>query len=485
MFVLESPETQIAPQPGESYAQFVQRAHYALKASIPDWEERNQAVWDAWEDSRGDVLRERAQQYFPSDKYRFVPNVCYFSEHQTIGRDGNPVKYTFKELSDISEEQNFRCDRHNYSAIASRHTSDEPSRVNEPEVLGYTGSTRLGMVGNDRPEWAIFVDEYHRNEAVPELDRKQRRSVEINRFRDGRRPYFDPIAALGSESPRLPLPIAKYSGIGDIGKLVERYSVMALGEVSGTSSFIPNLDREKYEEPSAMGLTEQDISAVVRAIQSTPEMQWVRQQMGVGSAVPSPSPSSSPSPPQHGSPQMPQQPQPPRYSKADSDVELTERYSVLEQQHSDLVDKYNGLVEVNSRMTEEYGQMRKAVVQLEQRAVDAERTDQIRDLYQKHQHFVDFDEELERCLYSRGSEMSDEEFSKHLQQVEKYALRSSPVTSMLPGGGGGQASLTDKEQYAAALNDAVVERYTAMAARGEFKTYAEIEAIVKQEMLAR
>lgn len=128
--------------------------------------------------------------------------------------------------------------------------------------------------------------------------------------------------------------------------------------VSGSNSFIPVLgskkdeDVQKYSdpEPDDMGIGEQDIAAIVQAIQNTPEMQWVKSQMTqanpqaqqAGSQAPVPGqpphapavpPSSNPGQPAGLPPHqpqaggmMPQNDPSKRYSaNEDSELELAER----------------------------------------------------------------------------------------------------------------------------------------------------------------
>lgn len=495
----------IAPADGEQYATFVRRAHQSLAGAIPDWEERNAAVWSAWERKNGHPVRNRAMKYHAKGCGRFVPDVCYFMEHETVGRDGKPVRYTFDELKDIADEQNARAEHHNYSAISDRHTSDRPvPKELEPEVVGYSGAARLGMVGD---KWAIFMDEHHKRDGLKVLDKKQRRSVEINRYRDGRRPYFDPIAALGSESPRLPLPVARYSGEDD-PELIERYSVEAPAMVSGSNSFIPVLGSKRDEdiqqysdaEPDDMGITEQDVAAIVQALQNTPEMQWVKSQMTQGNpqaqqagsqaaGQPGPTaptnpgqPTGSPSPQPHAGAMMPQHQQPgQRYAaNEDPELDLAEKYSVLNDQYLELNEKYSQVHEVNKDLMSKLAVNQQAIAQLEARAVDAERTERIKDLYQAHPHFVVLDEELDTCLYSRGSEMNNEAFEKHLASVENYAKRSSPVTRMVPGG----ALPAERYSAGADLGKLIVDRYTSYADTGVIKSYDEVKAEIEKELAA-
>ncbi len=389
--------------------------------------------------------------------------------------------------------------------------------------MGFAGPYSLGMVGRLNPKWAVFADEHHRTDEADLFDRRRRRSVEVMRFKDGRPSYFDPIATLGADSPRLALPVARYEAEDAI---VERYSVIAPVSVGAGNTFIPNTD-DKYastdqgEPPKMMSgqLGEQDIMAIVQAIRNTPEMQWVTSQMQQAIPADQPGPTDgmqAPSPdsqlqlsPDQGPPQAPAYPErnsqcpPPmpapqpsptlpqgmagaglgqqyagRYSQLEDEEVTNEQYQalreeneVLAERYSELASTYESLQNANARMVEDYGKMKSAVVQLERRAVDAERLERIKELYSQYPHFVVVEEETERCLYSAGATMSNEEFAEHLASVEKYAQRSSPVSRMVPAGEFAPVSGPKSD-----LAGKVVERYTSLADRGVFKTYDEVEA---------
>ncbi len=114
-----------------------------------------------------------------------------------------------------------------------------------------------------------------------------------------------------------------------------------------------------------------------------------------------------------------------------------------------------------------------------QRAVDAERTERIKDLYQQYPHFVDLSEEMEACLYSHGSDMGSEAFDKHLTKLEKYAKNSSPTTRMLPGGDAGAREVV---AIAKSFRDRVLERATLEADSGNPISWETAEALVRKEM---
>jgi hypothetical protein len=514
------------PKDGESYASFVRRAHGELMQLIPDPDTRNRAVWNAWESIYGNPLRDRAMEFFPSDKYQHVPGVCYFMEHQTKGRDGTPLNYGFNELAQLVNTNNERADTDAYSAIASHHTSDGmKGPKHEPHTIGFAGPYSLGMVGRLNPKFAVFADEHHRIDEADLFDRRRRRSVEVMRFKDGRPSYFDPIATLGADSPRLALPVARYE---QEDAMVERYSVVSPVSVGGGSSntFIPGYDKQKYgqEQPGGdqammSSLGEADIQSIVQAIRNTPEMQWVQTQItqavpmgeqteadkqadlsqqpmpgqqapqgGQPPAMPAPEMNSMVSPPMvppqsyglppsaAGAASGQSQPYSQKYSLEEEDEVSTERYQALESEYESLAERYSQLSEVNGRMMESHAQLKTAVVQLERRAVDSDRTLRIKDLYQQFPHFVDENEECERCLYSAGSTMTNDEFEAHLAAVEKYAQRVPAATKMIPSGSGESNDSGDKFIY-----DKVLERYHQLETQGVYRDWNDLEAEIKKE----
>ncbi|QDV26345.1 hypothetical protein [Aureliella helgolandensis] len=216
----------------------------------------------------------------------------------------------------------------------------------------------------------------------------------------------------------------------------------------------------------------------------------VTKQMGGGAegasanaqAAPGGAQASSPVSPPQGQPgggQYMQQPLP-RYQATESDdLELVDRYEKMADQFAELGERYSKLNDVNADIMKKYGEVRSAVVELEKRECDKDRELQIKDLYQKYPHFVEVDSELDRCLYSRGSELTQSQFSSHLESVERYAQKSSPVTRMIPNG---SSEKPDAGQDAAEVSAMVVDRYTQYERQGVYKTYDELEAEVRKEL---
>lgn len=514
----------ITPCIGESERAFVRRAHQDLLQSVPNPDQRNQVIWNAWDQSYGNPLRDRARGMFTQDIYRHVPSVAYFHEHSTTGRDGSPHIYGFDDLANIVDGQNHRADTDCYSAIASHHTSDVHKGPRfEPETVGYAGVYRLGMIGHSQPKWAVFADEFHKKDQADLFDKRRRRSVEVLRFKDGRAPVLDPIATLGADSPRLNLPVARYEAENAV---VERYSFVAPASVGASSSFVPKLD--KYDQappqnPSVPNegqnmLGPEDVQQIITAMRSIPELAWCRQQMqtavggegatddlpaggdpgapgapgamGAAGASPSGPPQNAPSPmvPPEQPPQKMQQyggmggmggmnaayamqkpnSAPQSYSNEEDDVNVSnEQYTALQGQNQELAERYAQLQKVNERFMNTQQEMREAIVNLEQRAVDGERIQVISNLceHYKSTGILDRSELLETCLYSNGSEMGQVAFDAHIATLTKLAdraVKQSPVSLGMIPDGISISQANDQERY-----EAVMDRFSELNRNGK------------------
>lgn len=537
--------------------------------SIPDPYKRNQAVWNAWESVHGDPVANKASEYFTPDKYRFVPkSVCYFREHTASKPSkqpgGKPIvrKYDFNELARIVDAANEKCDSDSYSAIASHHNGPLRGPDNEPTITGYMGEHRLGMIGRNKPIWGIFVDEYHDKQHAQMFNERRRRSVEVLHGPNGMAPFFDPVALLGSEPPRLPLPVAQYqadrsdfdsySYVSDVDPELDQYSEFT--SAGGSNTFIPGgQTRQNYQsDQQIMQIGPDDIAAIANALMATPQMQFVTQLMeqsqgqqpGSGqqpdqSAQGQPGQGQStqgqfgqgqtgqgmggagdaddlglsdqgnipvkPTHPQHNPTNPLRQPRTGLTSASDSvaggsgaysqhysangDQEdmSTERYAAVENELYELRDKYSAmesnntkLVQSNLQLVNEIAQTKKMVATLQARNSDADRELVIRDLYSKYPHFVVPEEEFERCLYSKNSTMTDEDFTRHVADVEKYAKRSPVATAMVPQGSFGARPVGNDQE--AHIADLVVEKYSAAVNSGNYDiTYESIEADVRKQ----
>lgn len=258
------------PEDGESQADFAVRWHEATADTYPDPEERSRYCFRQWRDVRGEdpetlICRER----FPSGEYDERRDIAIFDEHNT-----NRERYQRTDLVAIMNNQNTRIRQNKICApLSDGHTSDNP-RDPQPEVLGYCGPLRLGQIAglDGSPKWALYQDEYHMKDKAPALKARLGRSIEMWRVDANGKPlpinkrYFYPIAALGSEQPRLDLPAARYSRYqgAEEGDFV-RYAMCG-----GSNTFTPNDQGGfmKYGDQQGMGdvpLTD-DLKQVVQAV---------------------------------------------------------------------------------------------------------------------------------------------------------------------------------------------------------------------------
>ena len=269
--------------------------------SVPDCDDRNEAIWNAWDDVRGpSEARVKARKTFGAELFEPVEKVCYFAEHETTGPDGSTRVYKLRDLAEINRTCNSRIARRGaFPAICDNHTPANPDAP-APDILAHGGGFRLGMIDNARPTWAIFADEYREKTHLSRLKRLPRRSVELITYPNGER-FLDPIAALGSRAPRLALPV-KYASTEHEGVMVERYSVAAPSSLpGGGNTFLPT----NGEEPLKLGadqmnpgtLDEGAIAQITQAIMNTPQMQYVSQLMESGGAT-SPESGQQPAPSQ-------------------------------------------------------------------------------------------------------------------------------------------------------------------------------------------
>lgn len=211
------------PTQSESIERYTVRAHMALLQAVPDPDQRNEIVWDTWRRYRGETEVEQvASQSFDPERYEHERGVCVFAEHKTVGRDGKPRDYKVRDLVEIARTNNrLAADRKMFAAISDGHTSDDRN-AERPRVLGWTGNVRLGMVGRQKPTWALFTDEWRNRAFAGDFAQRPTRSVELLNV-PGVGKYFYPIAALQSEAPRLPLP-HRYAVASIGGVEIERYS---------------------------------------------------------------------------------------------------------------------------------------------------------------------------------------------------------------------------------------------------------------------
>ena len=501
--------TQITPDQNESEERFTIRAHRQLMASIPNPSERNKTVWDSWNQHRGpSEADEMASEKFPAERFTASHNHCHFVEHETVTADGEPRKYSLRELVKITRNCNDRIlDRESFSAISQDHTPDDP-HGDDPPVLGFGGPWRLGMVGRKRPTWAIFGNEHHYNGEQNNLSRRPRRSVELIRFSNTGQMFFEPIAALGAKAPRLAMP-TKYTNGEFQGAEVTRYSVVApASSPGGGNTFIKT--PAKFGVDSMDQVQDETIAQIAEAFSRTPEIQWIRKKMqeeqggqeegmeGGGGGDEYMADAATPNDQEMQVP--PDQTMPPadkdQYSAEeempaqadddtadvedllvdDSEEEMkkkqyaaagegvsVEKFTALQQSHKTLQGSHNKLVQ-------EHGRLLKQTQKLHIQKQDAERRVEIDKLAARFPGFIDPTEEYQACLGGNGSAQSDEQFVDYLAKIEKFALRAEPVSQRLPTG---QFANTDfeTEKNAEALSNKAVEIHTTAVNAGKTPTW--------------
>ncbi|MGV3485961.1 MAG: hypothetical protein ACO1RT_16215 [Planctomycetaceae bacterium] len=472
-------------------------------SAIPEPTERNRAVWNAWDSTRGNSEQQRAQARFSADQYQRFPDVCYFSEHEanSVGPDGQPMvrKYDAAKLREIIEENNLRiADVDAYPTIIDRHTAPAGTRdPAAPETLGVAGPFRLGMIGRISPRFAIFTDEYVRKDKLPQMASKGGRSVEVLTMKTTGRSYINPIAAI-SEAPRLPLPVQFSFGAAD-DEYIERYSVVAQYSAGvpafagGGNTFVQKFDTQSPDGDSQASSTnpgdgqmnEQLIRQIIDALMATEQMQWVTQQMGsggtpAGGAAPQPAAPATP-------PQQPQQfgggmgmgggmgASAMRYQTAES-------YYTPTEDEADLAERYQALASGQAQLINELAETRSQLATLAVAKADADRSARLRELASRVP--IDLDRELQTCLYSAGSDYDDARFEAHIDTVERYAAKSIEQMPMVPTGvtGGGNATQLDTAQYQAQESAMIKTLINEYANKGVSKPYPELKTEARQRL---
>lgn len=270
----------LAPLPGEIQADHYQRV-YPLTSGTTD--ERNAAVLDAWDQSEeARELDAIAGRKLPAEKFQRVRRVPVFIEHPTPRKN-----WDRDSLAAMAYAMNNRiCDTGSFSPLTDGHTPDREAKAagaKPPKVLGYQGNFRLGLIGNKKPKWAIFADEYHHAPDAEYLSRLTRRSPEV--WVAAEQPFFDPCAALGAETPRLDMGTISYSrdgywiDAGTDGAEVEKYS-MSTASFPSAGTTTPVGDRKERYQGDNDGDEGGDVAdQVAAAIESLPVFQFLKNEL--------------------------------------------------------------------------------------------------------------------------------------------------------------------------------------------------------------
>ncbi len=458
-------------------------------------------MWQSWAAHRGESGDERvARSKFTADRFEPSAKHCIFAEHETIGSDGQPRKYTVRELTKIVRQHGREArDIGAFPAIASHHTPDRTDpHGKEPDVLGYCGPMRLGMIGRENPRWAIFADEYHLRDSKQVLNTKPYRSVELWTFKDGRM-RFHPVAAVGAEAPRLQMP-AKYSQgqftvLPHEGATVEKYTVAAMA--AGSNTFTKEPVQYTADKDSAM---EADLPKLMAMLQETPQFKFLTRMMEEyeaekASTNPAPTAGAPPvSPPTGAAEQFTIKPDddPDDLDDLLNDSfalapkkpgEEPEKHTVKTDPNVVSIDKYNQLHASHQSLIKHTKQLHERTATIERRAVDADRREKINSLAAKFPMLVDAEDEAKLCLYSLGSSMSDDQFSHHFATIEKYAEKMAH-SPMVPRGALPERSIaqSEVERYEARLSQEAVKVHGEYLAQGKSPDWNTCEAEAKKRL---
>lgn len=109
---------------------------------------------------------------------------------------------------------------------------------------------------------------------------------------------------------------------------------------------------------------------------------------------------------------------------------------------------------------------------LEYREADADRRARLDELAGRFPGVVDLADEHQRCLYSAGSQMDNDQFESHVETIEEYAARAVAVAPSLAIDRRDRwpRQTPETEQYAAQVSARSVEIYDASLDAGRPKT---------------
>ena len=215
--------------------------------------------------SKEKAVRPQIQPGHEDGEFVVFENVCIFDEH--ISDDG--VTYDKRLLECISENCNERIrDTGDFCPVVDLHTVEDGKREDEPPVIGLAGPFYVSTFGNERPRNAIFCTFWIFKDQVELFRRRPRRSVEIWPEERPEDRYFDPIAVLGSETPRRDLGLIYSKARSKESKPI-RYEASAPG---GSNTYIPGQEIKKPIHNSKEGndmLSPDELGQIIEALKPT------------------------------------------------------------------------------------------------------------------------------------------------------------------------------------------------------------------------
>lgn len=405
------------------------------------------------------TLDKIAREKFPADQFARVPGVIIFAEHEYEDEEGNIQRYDRPALEKIINRCNERIlDTGDFAMLTKGHTPERDEVVQgaeQPDVLGFVGPYKLAKIGRVNPRYAIAADEFHHRDCHKQVSRLPRRSVEVWMAKDMGDRILDPVAALGAETPRLDLGMrfANFS----TGELVQKYAGPSVA--SGGNTFVkqfgvasPNPKKETY----AM-LADDDIRQLMDAMQNTAVHQWAMKKMeaeeaqaqigeepAMESGMAEAEPEVFPEEPAVEEAPMEEEMKSEDYMKGEHPDKVQDEYEDMkkgEDHEADMKDmsysKDGKVVKMSRdrhqagitklRKTEgqrdkykrELDQLRSSTESIQREATDATRGAKIKEL--RLSHAFDVDTQLAKCLYSKGSTMSDKSFGEFTDNIVEMA----------------------------------------------------------------
>ena len=150
-----------------------------------------------------------------------------------------------------------------------------------------------------------------------------------------------------------------------------------------------------------------------------------------------------------------------------------------------LQEQYQAVVESQRELINELAETRAQLEVLATERADAVRSSRIHELAGRYSA-VDVDQEMEVCLYSHGSSMTDEQFEQHLGMVERYAAKSIETKPMVPEGRmPTHASDRESAKYRAQESSEIVRLASQYANQGVAKPYDELKREARQNLESR
>jgi hypothetical protein len=176
-----------------------------------------------------------------------------------------------------------------------------------------------------------------------------------------------------------------------------------------------------------------------------------------------------------------------RYDSSGEGNMKRDQYAALTAENREMRAELEKLKSHNDNLLTEQAQMYAAtqneVVQLRQNAIDAERKERLTHLAHTYSA-VDLNKEMGECLYSNGSEMSNDEFDKRVELIQQYCAVSAAQSPMIPLGYDGSLANGDvqSDKFAAQVADRALELVNKGIASGERLTYQEAVDSAKAEL---